>query len=126
MLNILVVEDDDFFRDMLVLMLEEDGHQVLEAADGVQALQVLQSSEPDLIITDLMMPNMNGAELIAALAERHHSTPVIVMSGGKLHKSAVSSAPPDTLMGIQVHLAKPFSRDALRRAISVFTQPIGL
>jgi CheY-like chemotaxis protein len=68
---------------------------------------------------------MNGAELIAALAEQDNHAPVIVMSGGKLTKSAKPNAPPDTLMGIQVHLAKPFTREALRRAISVFMQPIG-
>ena len=117
MSHILVIEDDAFFSEMLVIMLEQDGHQVATANDGANALLVLNNIQPDLIITDMMMPNMTGAELIQELAKRNNNTPLIMMSGGRLSQSAESNASTDAQLGIKVTLTKPFSRAELRQAI---------
>ncbi len=118
MLHILVVEDDDFFREMLIDMLELDGHRVDAAEDGAKALLLLNNIQPELIITDMMMPNMTGAEFIHALAKRDKTIPFIVMSGGRLSHSAAINAQSDAELGIKESLTKPFSRQELRQAIS--------
>ena len=119
MLHIMVIEDDEFFREMLIDMLEQDGHRVDAAEDGAKALLLLNNIQPDLIITDMMMPNMTGAEFIHALAKRDSANiPLIVMSGGRLSHSAAINAQSDAELGIKESLTKPFSRKELRQAIS--------
>ena len=56
MSHILVIEDDEFFNEMLVHMLEQDGHKVSSTNDGIKAMHLLQRITPDLIITDILMP----------------------------------------------------------------------
>src|SRR5690349_12601057 len=60
----LVVEDQQDFRDLLSLVLKRLGYTVLEAADGKQALRLASSTQPNLIITDLGLPQMNGLEFV--------------------------------------------------------------
>jgi len=67
MATVLTVDDSPSIRQMVKVTLEPAGHRVLEAADGVQGLATAQSGRPDLVITDLNMPTMNGLELIRAL-----------------------------------------------------------
>lgn len=82
MASILVVDDEAALRDLLTLMLSEIGHSVLTAADGVEALARIEQEHIDLILTDLLMPNMTGVELIATLRGRGLSQPIIAMTGG--------------------------------------------
>ena len=67
---VLIVDDDPHIRDMLGLVLEESGHEVREAADGVQALEALERGAPDCMILDLMMPELDGHGLLRAMRER--------------------------------------------------------
>jgi len=67
MASILIVDDEPDVRFMIRLILEHAGHQVTEAANGTMALQRLEEKLPDLIVTDIMMPVMNGVEFIASL-----------------------------------------------------------
>ena len=67
MATVLTVDDSPSIRQMIKVTLEPAGHRVVEAGDGVQGLSQAQSSRPDMVITDLNMPNMNGLELIRAL-----------------------------------------------------------
>lgn len=67
MAKILTVDDSSSIRQMVKVTLEPAGHSVVEADDGVQGLAKAQSNRPDLVITDLNMPNMNGLEMIRAL-----------------------------------------------------------
>lgn len=67
MATVLTVDDSPSIRQMVKVTLEPAGHSVIEAGDGAQGLTQAQSSRPDLVITDLNMPNMNGLELIRAL-----------------------------------------------------------
>ena len=80
--EVLIVDDDPHIRDMLGLVLEESGHEVLEAADGVQALEALERSAPDCMILDLMMPELDGHGLLRAMRERDlaASTRVLVLT----------------------------------------------
>ena len=81
--DVLIVDDDDNFRAVLGEVLKAEGCSVREATDGRQALQMVQAHVPDLILTDLMMPNMTGWELRAELgrSERFARIPVAVVSG---------------------------------------------
>ena len=67
MANILTVDDSPGIRQMIKMMLAPAGHTVIEAGDGAQGLEKAKADRPDLVITDLKMPIMNGLELIRAL-----------------------------------------------------------
>ena len=69
MARIMVVEDDEWYRALLVEMLGQDGHEVIEAGDGVQALAYLKDSTADLMIIDMLMPNKDGVDTIMELQQ---------------------------------------------------------
>jgi len=73
--RILVVDDEDNLRDVLVEVLKRDGHEVDSALDGDQGLQRAQAHRYDLVITDLRMPNLEGPELYRSIRERHADNP---------------------------------------------------
>lgn len=84
MKRILLVEDEVDAREMLDVLLRDEGFEVMTAADGRAALALLTETTPDLIVTDVMMPYMGGDELLAELRKSHvtRAIPVIVMSAG--------------------------------------------
>ena len=65
--KILVAEDDPEARELLLLLLEGGEYSLLEAADGMEALDMLRTEQPDLLITDIVMPRMDGYELVRRL-----------------------------------------------------------
>lgn len=79
--RILVVEDDPLLRDLARRLLGAKGYEVLTAEDGFVGLTALKRSLPDVIISDLRMPNMNGFEFLSVVRRRFPSIPVIVISG---------------------------------------------
>ena len=99
MSTVLVVDDDPSTRTVLRMILEKDGHQVVEAEHGEAALAHLPTVLPDIVTTDLTMPRLNGEGLIERLrAEpRTASIPIVVVSGNPaaaraLHASGVVAA----------------------------------
>jgi len=70
--TILLAEDHADSREMLAVMLEMDGYRVVRAQDGLEALDLAQADVPDLIITDVNMPRMNGIDLIRAIRAAHN------------------------------------------------------
>lgn len=79
--RILFVDDEERLRDMAKAILESHGYEVLCAQDGFDGLAALKESLPDLIISDLQMPNMNGFELLSVVRQRFPHLPVIAISG---------------------------------------------
>ena len=75
----LVVDDEPKIRDLARRYLEADGFQVLEAADGEAALTVLAETEPDIVVTDIMMPVLNGLELLRQI-RLTSSVPVVMLT----------------------------------------------
>ena len=118
MANILVIDDDDQFRTMLVQMLTLDHHHVNIATDGEMGLNMLTKCSPELIITDILMPKLDGIELILELSRRNISIPIIAMSGGRRSISAEFNLESAALMGVKATLAKPFAREELRKAVA--------
>jgi two-component system, OmpR family, response regulator len=79
--RILVIDDDAAIRELLRFVLEGEGYEVIEAADGAEGLQRYQAAPTDLVITDLQMPGMDGLELLEAL-RRVVPTPALMAISG--------------------------------------------
>lgn len=80
MTNILVAEDNTKLRKLMRIHLERAGYQVMEAADGLQALDILDHNRVDMIIADIMMPNTDGYEMIKDIRNADIQTPVLVVT----------------------------------------------
>jgi two-component system cell cycle sensor histidine kinase/response regulator CckA len=82
-LTVLVVDDETAVRRFAVRVLQRDGYDVIEASDGAEAVELLRSAKAriDIIVSDIVMPRMNGVELMQAVAELHLPIPVVLMSG---------------------------------------------
>ena len=80
MSRVLVVEDSSTQAVEVQLMLEEAGHQVALAADGAAALEVMARGAPDLVVTDLQMPRLDGLQLVDAIRAEHPAVPVVLMT----------------------------------------------
>src|SRR5688572_6186583 len=92
--RILVVEDDNSLRKVYVAILTKEGYDVAAAADGKEGLRLANESEPDLILLDMMMPNMNGIEFLRAydIKGKHPTVKVIAFSNTE-KPEFVSEAP---------------------------------
>ena len=117
MSHVLVIEDDEFFREALQQMLIKEGHKVTASHDGAEALSMLERVRPDLIITDILMPNMDGMEFIMELVRQSNNTPLIAMSGGRRSITSAFNLESARLLGVKVTLSKPFTHTALRAAL---------
>jgi DNA-binding NarL/FixJ family response regulator len=88
--RILVIDDGDSVRDVIRIFLEHAGFEVCgEAADGVQAIEMAKKLKPDLIVLDLAMPRMNGAEAASILSQTMPKTPLVLLT---LYKNVLGSA----------------------------------
>jgi len=79
--RVLIVDDEQRLRNLGKLVLESQGYEVRCAEDGFEGLAALKRSLPDMIISDLQMPNMNGFEFLSVVRKRFPLIPVIVISG---------------------------------------------
>ena len=113
---VLVVDDNEFNRDLLRQRLERDGHSVVQASDGEQALQTLRSEPVDLVLLDIMMPIMDGYETLAHMQKdrwmRH--IPVIVITAVDDIEAAVRCIE----SGAEDFIGKPFNPVLLRARVS--------
>jgi CheY-like chemotaxis protein len=118
MAHVLVIDDDEQMPRMLSKMLIADNHTVSLAKDGVEGLQVYKQKKPDLVITDIMMPNKCGTDLINDLLDTYGDVPIIAMSGGQRAVSAEFNLNSAKMLGAREILKKPFSQDSLRDAVN--------
>lgn len=116
MSSILVVEDDAALRRLFEHMLVREGHEVTMAADGAKALRLLETTSFDLVITDLIMPDMEGLSLLRELRNKTSPPKVIAMSGGG-RGSATDYLEMATMLGAAATLAKPFTQQQLTDAL---------
>jgi DNA-binding NtrC family response regulator len=114
---ILVIEDDDSFRNVLVQMLEKAGYKVLSAENGNLALKLCGENNPDLVLTDIIMPDKEGLETIQELLNLCPNLKIIAMSGGGKFGSN-SYLPLAAKLGAKRTLQKPFMREELLTTIS--------
>lgn len=79
MARILIVEDEPALNDLIARLLRQEGHDVVQAVDGKQGLDAVETARPDLIILDWMLPKMSGLDVSAAVRE-NHITPIIMLT----------------------------------------------
>jgi len=114
--SILLVDDDEQMRNLLSEILRCAGHEVEVARDGQEATKLYHERSPDLIVTDLLMPEKEGLEMIMELYRSCSQIRVIAMSGG----GRIDSAPllkAASIFGAQRILHKPFSPEEFMRAV---------
>lgn len=116
MANILVIDDNEDLRDTLVLLLEDEGHSTIVAGDGVAGTRAFASARPDLVITDVLMPESDGIETIRAIRALDPAARIIAMSGGAILGNAYYLRMAKTLGAMEV-LAKPFEIEDLVRVV---------
>ncbi len=80
MAKILIVDDSMFSRSMLKKVLKNNGYEVIEASNGREGLKVIIEENPDFVFTDLLMPEMDGIELLTSVKEKNLSVPISVVS----------------------------------------------
>ena len=117
MARILLIDDDDCFRTVLRMTLAYFGHTVIEACDGNEGLALFPQANADLVITDLVMPEKNGTEVIMELRKKSPPVKIIAMSGGDRGNGANSLGAAKAAGAAKV-LAKPFSHKILIEVIS--------
>lgn len=117
MANILLIEDDPTALQALVITLEEDGHQVRSAENGQVGLALFDRESFDLVITDLIMPEVEGMEVLQTIKRNDVSAKVLVISGGGQIPSSFYLETAQKL-GADNILAKPFSASELNLAVS--------
>jgi CheY-like chemotaxis protein len=107
---VLIVDDDDKLREFVRVNLEMEGYTVREAASAREGLDALEEQSPDLVLLDVMMPEMDGWEMLRQLHERHGmgAIPVIVFSG-----QVEEDAGEVVARGAQAFIGKPFSPQSL-------------
>ncbi len=116
MANILVVDDEEPVRYTICKTLKREGHEVREAADGQEALEAMEKAPSDLVITDIIMPNIEGVELVVSLRERFPSLPIVAISGGgRVHKDNYLSMM--GALGANAIMAKPFDERELAQLV---------
>ena len=109
MAHILLIDDHENLREVLGIFLKEQGHTIIEACDGHQAIQCYKDGKFDLVITDMLMPNKDGVETIAELRRINAGVHVIAISGGGRLVSPEFCLELAKSLGIKQVLKKPFS-----------------
>lgn len=114
--RILLVDDDDLFAGAVGRFLNVLGYEVVRASDGRQALKLYHPADFSLVVTDLIMPDVEGVELITKLHLAHPGVKIIAMSGGGRNRPDIY-LPIAQKAGALRTLAKPFPLAELQRAI---------
>ena len=108
---VLIVDDDPRLREYVRVNLEMEGYSVREAGNAEEGLSVLEESTPDLVLLDVMMPEVDGWEMLRRVQERHGvGTIPVVMFSGKVDEQSAEEA---TARGAQGFLGKPFDPQQL-------------
>lgn len=124
MANILVVDDEILLRKVVRKMLEAAGHQVREAANGNEALALVEKTPPDLIIMDVLMPEREGIETIASLRRAKSTIPILAVSGGGRTKMTEFLTVAEKF-GADASLRKPFDQKTLLGAVESLLKKAG-
>jgi CheY-like chemotaxis protein len=110
--KILFVEDEPLVRNLFCQVLRNEGYRVMEASDGAEALELLQTQHVDLVISDVMMPKMHGTRFVEHLHSFHPGIPVMLITG---YLTEVSGQ--DILQEVAEIMPKPVDLDAFRSTI---------
>lgn len=116
MLSVLIIEDDEFVQNMLKQTFERAGYEVATASNGRVGLQLYQCKPFDVVITDLIMPEMEGIETISSLRQNNPEVQVIAISGGG-RNNAQDYLELAQKLGAKKTFTKPVNRNKLLEAV---------
>lgn len=111
--KILIIDDDVTALDIVDLLFEDKGYEVVRRADGISALECVIDANPDIILVDLMMPKMNGQECVRQIRQKGLKMPIVAFTAiddPEVHKDAVSA-------GCNLVLTKPCKAASLFKHI---------
>jgi two-component system, chemotaxis family, chemotaxis protein CheY len=117
MARILVIDDDPSLRRSMRKVLERSGHEVIEAEDGDKGMRLVREVHPDLVVTDLLMPEKEGIETIQELRAEFPEIPIVAVSGA----GSVEEGGPlldAQLFGADATLSKPFEVEELVQTVT--------
>jgi two-component system cell cycle sensor histidine kinase/response regulator CckA len=117
--RILVVEDETLLRGLVARSLESSGHQVVSARHGREALELALAEPPDLVVTDVILPDLDGEQLVARLRERQPRLRVLLVSGYEPERVAGATGEDDQTL----FLAKPFTIAQLVASVDALLAP---
>jgi DNA-binding NtrC family response regulator len=109
MATIILADDEENIRKLMTKILSRAGHTVMEARNGHETLALYSEHSPDLVITDMIMPQLGGGETIRALTKEDPEVRIIAISGGGRAGQAVSSLRLARELGARHVVAKPFT-----------------
>lgn len=116
MANILIIEDNEDVRDLISTVLQDAGHTTHVATDGAAGVRAFTATHPDLVITDVIMPEADGLEAIRRIRSLDPAARIIAMSGGALIRQDYYLRVAKPLGAMEV-LPKPFEIDDLVRLV---------
>lgn len=110
--KVLIIDDNEDLRDTLVLLLQDQGYDVISASDGESGVRVFGEARPDLVLTDVIMPNSDGVEAIRRMRAIDPAARIVAMSGGSISGNDYQLRVAKEA-GAMDALAKPFEVDDL-------------
>ncbi len=113
-LKILYAEDNEKIRESYALVLKRYFKEVIEACDGKEALALYRSHKPDIILTDINMPELDGLELIRIIRQNDKTTKIIVLSAYSDQEKLMKAIP----LGLYAYLVKPIKGDDLKKVLT--------
>lgn len=115
--TVLVVDDEVTTRMMLRMLLEMQGYTIVEAEDGEVALRMVAEHQPQVIVLDVMMPNLDGIAVCKALRAQEETAvlPIIILSGGNYEEQCMAA-------GANTYMQKPMNTDNLFATLAEYTK----
>ncbi|MDE8563903.1 response regulator [Anoxybacillus rupiensis] len=114
--KLLIVDDQYGIRILLNEVFQREGYTTFQAANGIQALEIVQKHQPDLVLLDMKIPGMDGIEILKRIKAMNESIKVIIMTAyGELDMIQETKD-----LGAIMHFAKPFDIDELREAVKKY------
>ncbi|MCA9971177.1 MAG: response regulator [Anaerolineales bacterium] len=119
--TVMIVDDEEMTRNLLRLMLTPAGYTVVEAEDGVDAMEKIAARPPDIVLLDVMMPRMDGIEVCRAVRRQPETAalPIIMVSAKTSHQAVEEGL----AAGANKYLSKPIARKHLLAVLDEVLQP---
>ena len=116
--KVLIADDEKHIREILKMYCEKEGFDVIEAADGAEAILKVQSEKPDILILDIMMPKLDGLSVLRKMRNKNENTPVLLLTA----KDSVEDRVAGLDAGANDYLSKPFHLAELEARIRSLTR----
>ena len=120
MFNVLVVEDDKNLKKLMVTYLKRNNYSTFEASNGIQALDIIDKQYIDLVISDIMMPEMDGYQLLNELRTSNYEIPIMLITA----KSDISDKKQGFILGADDYMVKPVDMEEMVLRVSVLLKRV--